>query len=101
MKAIIFNFDGTLVDSAPSILASLDQAFADCGQRPLSPMTASLIDPPLRATLAGLYNDFRIRPSWSVLLPPSSATTIARVIAKLWHSLGWNRCFAAAPPAWY
>lgn len=54
MKAIIFDLDGTLVDSAPSILASLAQAFADCGLVPKAPLTASLIGPPLRETLVGL-----------------------------------------------
>ena len=56
MKAIIFDLDGTLVDSAPSILASLAQAFADCDLRPRLPLTASLIGPPLRVTLAHLYD---------------------------------------------
>ena len=55
MKAIIFDLDGTLVDSAPSILASLAQAFADCGLQPRVPLTANLIGPPLRDTLANLY----------------------------------------------
>lgn len=56
MKAIIFDLDGTLVDSAPSILASLAQAFADCGLQPRVPLTASLIGPPLRATLVNLFD---------------------------------------------
>ncbi len=54
MKAIIFDLDGTLVDSAPSILASLGQAFADCGLELQVPLTPALIGPPLRATLARL-----------------------------------------------
>lgn len=56
MKEIIFDLDCILVDSAPSILDSLAQGFADCGHQPRLPLTASLIGPPLRTTLAGLYD---------------------------------------------
>jgi phosphoglycolate phosphatase len=57
MKALIFDLDGTLIDSAPSILASLESAFADCGIRPSAPLTPALIGPPLRETLARLAGD--------------------------------------------
>lgn len=56
MKAIIFDLDGILVDSAPSILARLAQSLADFGHQPRVPLTASLIGPPLRTTLADLYD---------------------------------------------
>lgn len=56
MKEIIFDLDGILVDSAPSILASLAQAFADCGHQPRLLLTASLIGPPLRTSLADIYD---------------------------------------------
>ena len=54
MRAVIFDLDGTLVDSAPGILASLAGAFAACGLAPNRPLTPDLIGPPLSATLAGL-----------------------------------------------
>lgn len=54
MKAVIFDLDGTLVDSAPGILVSLGQAFAACGLEPSAPLTPALIGPPLRETLAKL-----------------------------------------------
>lgn len=52
MKAVIFDLDGTLVDSAPGILASFAGAFAACGVAPNRPLTPALIGPPLRETLA-------------------------------------------------
>jgi phosphoglycolate phosphatase len=57
MNAILFDLDGTLVDSAPSILASLGSAFADCGLQPKAPLTSTLIGPPLRETLARLCGE--------------------------------------------
>ena len=54
MKAIIFDLDGTLIDSARSILVSLQRAFESCGQVPMLPLEASLIGPPLREILQRL-----------------------------------------------
>lgn len=49
---IIFDLDGTLVDSAPAILASFRQAFAKAGRQPAIPIDASIVGPPLPETLA-------------------------------------------------
>jgi phosphoglycolate phosphatase len=54
MKAIIFDLDGTLIDSAQSILVSMQRAFEPCGLVPVLPLEASLIGPPLRETLQRL-----------------------------------------------
>ncbi len=54
MKAVFFDLDGTLVDSAPGILASFASAFAAYGVAPNQPLTPHLIGPPLRETLASL-----------------------------------------------
>lgn len=51
---LLFDLDGTLVDSAPSILESFRLAFAACGLVPALPLDARLIGPPLRPTLAKL-----------------------------------------------
>lgn len=49
---LIFDLDGTLVDSAPGILEALRGALADCTARPLLPLTPALIGPPLRPLMA-------------------------------------------------
>lgn len=53
-RAILFDFDGTLVDSAPGILEGLGRALAVHGVNPVVPLEASIIGPPLRHTLARL-----------------------------------------------
>jgi phosphoglycolate phosphatase len=51
-EAIVFDLDGTLIDSAPGILQSFGAAFAHCGVTPREPWSASLIGPPLMQTIA-------------------------------------------------
>tara|TARA_Y100001936_G_scaffold240400_1_gene274823 strand:+ start:44462 stop:45103 length:642 start_codon:yes stop_codon:yes gene_type:complete len=51
---IIFDFDGTLVDSAPGILAAFDSAFSACRMTPNQPLNLSIIGPPLMETLGNL-----------------------------------------------
>lgn len=48
---IIFDLDGTLIDSAPAILASFQAVFEDAGRTPVRPIDASIIGPPLVETL--------------------------------------------------
>ena len=54
---IIFDLDGTLVDSAPSILESFSQAFSTLGIKPQRPLTPDIIGPPLMQTLALLSGE--------------------------------------------
>ena len=51
---LIFDLDGTLIDSAPGILGSFDRAFKECGLRPKIPLDESVIGPPLDKTLRDL-----------------------------------------------
>lgn len=53
-KAIIFDLDGTLIDSSPSILKCFGRVLDDFGLTPLVPLSSSLIGPPLRQTLVNL-----------------------------------------------
>lgn len=50
-KSIIFDLDGTLIDSAPSILAGFEHVLQVNGIEPLIPLTSSVIGPPLVPTL--------------------------------------------------
>jgi phosphoglycolate phosphatase len=51
IKNIIFDLDGTLIDSAPSILSGFKHILEINGVEPSIPLTCSLIGPPLIATL--------------------------------------------------
>jgi phosphoglycolate phosphatase len=50
-KSIIFDLDGTLIDSAPCILAGFEYVLKVNGIEPLVPLTSSVIGPPLLPTL--------------------------------------------------
>lgn len=52
LSHIIFDLDGTLVDSSPGILESFHFAFEQLEQVPLQPLTREIIGPPLVDTLA-------------------------------------------------
>ena len=70
---LIFDFDGTLVDSGPSILETLSASLRAAGLYPVRPITREIIGPPLMETLqtltgstdavllAALAADFRAR----------------------------------------
>lgn len=53
-EAVIFDLDGTLIDSAPGILGCFDRILHDAGMKPLLPLNEKLIGPPLRNTLITL-----------------------------------------------
>jgi phosphoglycolate phosphatase len=62
---LIFDLDGTLIDSAPSILASMKQIVAEAGYNTTLELDSSLIGPPLSETLAritGLSNQTSLSP---------------------------------------
>lgn len=53
-KTLIFDFDGTLIDSAPGILNAFADALCETGTHPRVALDSSLIGPPLRETLMRL-----------------------------------------------
>ncbi len=54
INSLIFDLDGTLIDSSASILAGFAAALDDLKIAPKLPLTATVIGPPLRETLANL-----------------------------------------------
>lgn len=52
--AILFDLDGTLIDSSPGILSSFRQVLKTHGLEPAAPLDQRLIGPPLLQTLARL-----------------------------------------------
>lgn len=54
ITTIVFDLDGTLIDSSRSILAGFAAAFAEQGLTPAVPLEPGLIGPPLKETLARL-----------------------------------------------
>lgn len=56
-KSIIFDLDGTLIDSAPSILSSLQAALGAAAICPNRPLDQNLIGPPLEKIIAEVLGD--------------------------------------------
>jgi phosphoglycolate phosphatase len=52
LKTLIFDLDGTLIDSSASILAGFSAALAEHKISPKQALTAAIIGPPLRETLS-------------------------------------------------
>ena len=48
---VLFDLDGTLIDSAPAILASYRDAFASTGHKPVIAIDEGIVGPPLLETL--------------------------------------------------
>lgn len=54
---LIFDFDGTLIDSAPGILATYAEVLASAGITPAVPLDQHLIGPPLQPTMEKLVGE--------------------------------------------
>ncbi|MGJ0484904.1 MAG: HAD family hydrolase [Methylomicrobium sp.] len=54
IENLIFDLDGTLIDSSNSILESFRGAFEEVGKEPVCPLKADIIGPPLREALCQL-----------------------------------------------
>ena len=51
---IIFDLDGTLIESSAGILAAFESAFSVCGKIPTRALTSAIVGPPLMETLSDL-----------------------------------------------
>ena len=56
-QTVIFDLDGTLIDSSPSILKCFGRIINDAGLQPLRPLSDSVIGPPLRQNLINLTGE--------------------------------------------
>lgn len=102
-RPVIFDLDGTLVDSAPGIVASLRHAFSACGIAPPATDWSRLIGPPLprmlEAAMPGLepqqkhaliaaYRDHYARVGLFESVPypgvPEAVTAIARAGRRIY-----------------
>lgn len=54
VQNVIFDLDGTLIDSAPGIVSSCEYAFEACNLVPINPIDSSIVGPPLRETMIRL-----------------------------------------------
>ncbi|MBM4193108.1 MAG: HAD family hydrolase [Gemmatimonadetes bacterium] len=54
ISTVLFDLDGTLVHSAPGILAGFRKVLAEAGVTPIEPIDQRVIGPPLRLTLTRL-----------------------------------------------
>jgi phosphoglycolate phosphatase len=50
----VFDLDGTLIDSAPSVLSSIQTAFEALGLKPVKALNSDILGPPLARAIYGL-----------------------------------------------
>jgi phosphoglycolate phosphatase len=57
IHTVIFDLDGTLIDSAPSILRSIQSAIDETGIKTIKPLSENLIGPPLKDIFINLVGE--------------------------------------------
>jgi phosphoglycolate phosphatase len=67
IKNIIFDLDGTLIDSGPSIIAALQKSFSELDIKPISIITTDLIGPPLIEIISKLIPKSKINSVQSIV----------------------------------
>ena len=98
LQCLILDFDGTLIDSSPAILDSMDAVLRANGITPVRPLQRDIIGPPLLATLQTLTGltdrarletlaaDFRMRYDsegiYATAAYPGIAETLRQVVAS-------------------
>lgn len=83
-NSIIFDLDGTLVDSAPGILRSFGHAMTITGITPARALTPDIIGPPLADTLRALC-------------PHADVATLAKVTAAFKQHYDTEGCLQTRP----
>lgn len=72
LRHIVFDLDGTLIDSAPAILGTFASILEHAGIEPVRPLTQDIIGPPLPEIVASL-------------VPPAKAALVPALIATFKH----------------
>jgi phosphoglycolate phosphatase len=90
-RHIVFDLDGTLVDSLPGIEWSARQALAACGAAPLSRDLRPLLGPPIRAILAAATG----------IAAPHLLDAMERAFRGSYDAEGWRQtvCYPGAVEA--
>lgn len=81
--SVIFDLDGTLIDSLPGIEFSVKAAFADCGLPYPAVNLRSMIGPPIRSILAQIART----------TTPAILDDLERAFRASYDSVGWRQSF--------
>ena len=81
MRNVIFDLDGTLVDSLPGIQWSVARSLEACGLAPLSRDLKPLIGPPIRSILSTVTG----------IREPRMLDTLEQAFRTSYDSAGWSR----------
>lgn len=85
-RHVLFDLDGTLIDSAPAILASYRDAFAAAGRTPAIAIESGIVGPPLLETLEMLSGSD----------DPALIATLAQGFKASYDSRGYRQTAAYA-----
>lgn len=83
LKAAMFDFDGTLVDSLPGIEHSIDHALHACGCAPRTGEVRQFIGPPIRSILSRVTGETQ----------PERLDALEAAFRSSYDSDGWRRTF--------
>ena len=81
VRYVVFDLDGTLVDSAPDILAALRQAVSDAGIASERELSRELIGPPVREMLN----------VWGATFTPEQGDAAIRAFRRIYDSCGMQQ----------
>ncbi len=81
IRAVLFDLDGTLVDSLPGIEFSVDCAFAECQMPPRERELRSLIGPPIRTIFSQLLSH----------ADEQQLTKLESAFRVSYDSIGWRK----------
>jgi phosphoglycolate phosphatase len=89
INTIVFDLDGTLIDSSPSILLSIKAAFDELDIRPARELSRALVGPPLIEMLVSLTEG----------VDEAKLELLAQIYKQHYDEIGWRqtKVFAGIP----